>query len=324
MWHAVVRTRKTLHWVLLTRFFNVGRHELSLNIFFLFNFQKDGWANVWFSARGVYSDVSYWQKEEPVEMIWILKDSTNKNLNVASINYCIVFKWINQSNNVCVMCNFFPQPCFGKFSLSLVVKYVAGVCGKHLTVNVSHSPWTRLCQAHSSSAEFTNSREIFFFYTCIFDEPCALLLNTDQRRGAGIWPRPLLHTKALCLWPGEGLHPTWTHLGQVGSDCVCPPVFRCNFTVIHVWCVLCLHRILRECSFLFSSCQSSTPSSPPAPPNPTPPALAGSACRFCYCGSHHSRPPCSNTAKQARPTVQSGVMLPRSRCCEVYICPPWI
>lgn len=36
MWHAVVRTRKTLHWFPLSRFFDVGSYELSLTMFFLF------------------------------------------------------------------------------------------------------------------------------------------------------------------------------------------------------------------------------------------------------------------------------------------------
>lgn len=61
--------------------------------------------------------------------------------------------------------------------------------------------------------------------------------HTDQWWGAGIWPGPLLHTKALRLWPREGLHTTWTHLGQVemffpyfllqfySHGCVTCPVF---------------------------------------------------------------------------------------------------
>lgn len=43
--------------------------------------------------------------------------------------------------------------------------------------------------------------------------PCVI---ADQWWGAGLRPGPFLHTKALCCRPGEGLHPTWSHLGQVG------------------------------------------------------------------------------------------------------------
>lgn len=91
----------------------------------------------------------------------------------------------------------------------------------------------------------------FSFVHAHLINPMLCSLNTDQWWGAGIWPGPLLHTKALRLWPGEGLHPTWTHHGQVGSKCYHDPIFCCNFKVIDVRCVLCLHRILWEHILLF-------------------------------------------------------------------------
>lgn len=120
--------------------------------------------------------------------------------------------------------------------LSPVVKYVAGVCGQHLMVNLYKFSWTCPCQSHSSSADFTNSREIFPLHMHVWLTLC-FASHTDQWWGAGIWPGPLLHTKALRLWPREGLHTTWTHLGQVemffpyfllqfySHGCVTCPVF---------------------------------------------------------------------------------------------------
>lgn len=90
----------------------------------------------------------------------------------------------------------------------------------------------------------------FLLYAHILSNPAVSCSDADQRRGAGIRPGPLLHTKALRLGPGEGLHPTRAHLGQVGSNCffvvVFSPSLHCNAMLMDVWCVLCLHRALQK------------------------------------------------------------------------------
>lgn len=71
-------------------------------------------------------------------------------------------------------------------------------------------PLTRVRWMNCSPCEVT-PRNINPYVSCFL---------SDQRRGAGVRPGPFLYTKALQLWPGEGLHPTWTHSGQVGQSTV--------------------------------------------------------------------------------------------------------
>lgn len=143
------------------------------------------------------------------------------------------------------MCGVFHECALVSPRLSAAVKYVVGLCGNTSPWN-SPVPLELVRVRHIPPAPSSVIPVRFFLLsTDIWFNPVVSCSDTDQRRGAGIWPGPLLHTKALRLWPGEGLHPTRTHLGQVGSDCFFfffPPLV----TVMDVRCVLCLHRILQK------------------------------------------------------------------------------
>lgn len=117
------------------------------------------------------------------------------------------------------MCGVFHKCALVSPRLSAAVKYVVGLCGNTSPWN-SPIPLELVRVRHIPPAPSSVIPVRFFLLsTNIWFNPLVSCSDTDQRWGAGIWPGPLLHTKALRLWPGEGLHPTRTHLGQVGSDC---------------------------------------------------------------------------------------------------------
>lgn len=117
------------------------------------------------------------------------------------------------------MCAVFHECALVSPRLSAAVKYAVGLCGNTSPWN-SPVPLELVRVRHIPPAQSSVIPVRFFLLsTNIWFNPVVSCSDTDQRWGAGIWPGPLLHTKALRLWPGEGLHPARTHLGQVGSDC---------------------------------------------------------------------------------------------------------
>lgn len=209
--------------------------------------------------------------------------------------------------------------------LSPGLKYVAGVSGKHLTVNLSHSPWTRPCQSHSSSAEFTNTREIFSFVHAYLINPvlCSSTQISDEEQGYDLdlfcIPKHYASDLERVYIPHGLILDRW-------AVTVFPPIFT---AILHSWMcevsIVCTESC-ENAAFCFDHISLVSP-----------PRCFFNCSRFsvktsvsklsmlfsdCCCG--HSRPPSSNTTKQTWHTVQTGVMLPQSHCCEVYNRPPWL
>lgn len=86
-----------------------------------------------------------------------------------------------------------------------------------LPLTWSLSPWLPCVRWAPPQYSLLGNPPLRFFFQFFCANVFFLLLFSDQWWGAGLWLGPFLHTKALCCWLGEGLHPTWTHLGQVGG-----------------------------------------------------------------------------------------------------------